>query len=60
MQIKNSPIFMDIKLLFVPILFLLLRVWNFILDCFILYSSDEWKFKESQTAAAFIFMSVRS
>ena len=48
---------MDVKLLFVPILFLLLRVWNFILDCFIL--SEEEKFKESTAAASLILMVVR-
>ena len=52
---------MDIKLVFVPVLFLLLRVWNFVLDCLIVYTSEDTAkdFKESTAAAVLILMAVR-
>ena len=60
LQIKNTPIFMDVKLLFVPLLFLLLRVWNFVLDCLLFYTKDDVAedFKESVGIAFLIMMSV--
>ena len=60
MQLKSSSFFTDIKLLFIPVLFLLLRVWNFILDTWIIYTPDHEaeQFKASRTAAWLIVMSV--
>ena len=61
-QIKKSSFFMDVKLLFIPILFLLLRVWSFLLDAFVVYPSNHtaMKFKESTAAAVFIMMAVNT
>lgn len=51
---------MDIKLIFVPIMFLLLRMWSFVLDSVIVYTSDDVAedFKNSRAAAALILLSV--
>ena len=58
-QIKTSSFFTDVKLIFIPILFLLLRVWSFILDTIIVFNTETTEhFNESTTAAVFILMAV--
>lgn len=60
MQLKSWPFLTDIKLLIIPLMFLLLRVWNFALDVAIFYTPESAAehFEQSHAAAALIMMSV--
>ena len=52
----------DVKLLFVPLIFFVLRIWSAIVDAVIFYSSSEsmiWeRYRASTVAAAIIIISV--
>lgn len=50
----------DLKLIFVPLIFLLLRVWSAIIDVpqFNLSTADRDKFRETKANAAFVLLSV--
>ena len=50
----------DLKLIFVPLIFLLLRIWNAVIDVPVFYLSDEEssEFTRTQANAALVFLAV--